>query len=412
MKEENTDGTFGISLGLGLAQNPRMHLPSFLEPALACLPRSALQRMELSAFPGRPTRLPANPPFHRVALVKSEVCPHLYSRPGRSSDLAALAASTLKTFGPLSLFSRYDLDFLIVRLEPAPECQIWREAFQGDARPEESEKIHLAFRQATAEGSPSGSPGQGSFALPAGEVNWGHYDAVVVLDCAVPEKYVRRFPGVFWSYWISETGTPAFKRSYREPLAGYHVFLNGGSRRWRVRPGLRPHVVEMPYILQDSEIHRRLGASPWEERQGIILEQNTARQLTPALRRKLETWGPVRDNLGPPEVRLRQLHTCRYFLQMAPNRLWGNGLNEAVAAGCLALANLSSMPNNRSVLLPELVADDWQLMLARLEEWESHPEIRRPPQERQQFWARHFLRDRPLAEWESLGLDTLRNQAR
>lgn len=52
---------------------------------------------------------------------------------------------------------------------------------------------------------------------------------------------------------------------------------------------------------------------------------------------------------------------------MIPKRLWGNSLNEAVAAGCLALANPDSMPNNRSLLMPRLNTSDWESMIRLLE---------------------------------------------
>ena len=209
-----------------------------------------------------------------------------------------------------------------------------------------------------------------------------------------------RSPGIFWSFWISETGSPCFKQAYRKAPIGYQAFLNGGSRRWRVRPSLRPHALEFPYILQDFATHRLLGAKSWENRSGILLEVNSARTIPPDIRRKLEQVAPVRDNIGSPEVRLGLLHSSRYFLQMVEKPLWGNSLNEASAAGYLCFANRSSMPNNLSLLTPETVPDSWEAVIALLRRLEALPERATGLWHLQQSLAGYFLHQRPLAEWE------------
>jgi len=333
-------------------------------------------------------------------LVKSEVCGHIYARPWSGGDLRKLALSTLKTFGPLSLFTRYQTDFFIVRLPADPECQVWREFYAGDPDQAASKRIHEDFPNYRPTGEPPSTPRQGDLAVDPENVDWSRYEAVIAQDVCLPSRIIRRFPGVFWSYWIGETGSPSFKISSRRPLSDYQLYLNGSSRRWRVRPSLRRHVLEFPYIVQDSQCHARLGARPWKERSGILLEVNTAREIPPGIRRRLENLGLVEDNLGPPAVRLERLHRSRYFLQMTPKRLWGNSLNEAVAAGCLGLANSASMPNNRSLLLPGLTPPDWESALILLRDLMENPEWAKDLQTTQQKLADWFLSDRPLSEWE------------
>ena len=379
----------------------KIDVPVWLEPAFALLPRSSLDAMEINGFPPIPARDRRARPRRRVAVVKSPYCAHIYARPWSGGDLRSLALSTLKTFGPLSLFNRHEADFLITRLPSEPECQIWREFYAGDADLAASARVHENFPNYRPAGEPRSSPSQGELAVDPEKVDWSRYEAVIAQDVCLPSRIIRRFPGVFWSYWIGETGSPSFKISSRRPLSDYQLYLNGSSRRWRVRPSLRRHVLEFPYIVQDSQCHARLGARPWKERSGILLEVNTAREIPPGIRRRLENLGLVEDNLGPPAVRLERLHRSRYFLQMTPKRLWGNSLNEAVAAGCLGLANSASMPNNRSLLLPGLTPPDWESALLLLQGLEADRGRAEPLQATQQKLADWFLCDRPLAEWEA-----------
>lgn len=376
-------------------------IPEFFRPSLSLLPRSALRYLEIGAVPNLTHPALSNPPQGRIAFIKGEYCSHVYGIPGDSSELKALALGTLKTFGPLSLFTRYQCDFRIVKLDPAPECQVWREFFAHDNDLENSRRIHENFRNLRPEGFSPNHPTQGELAISVDSIDWKSYGAVIVQDFAVPERIVRQHPEIFWSFWISETGSPCFKEAYRDSPAGYHAFLNGGSRRWRVRPSLRSHALEFPYILQDFATHRLLGAKLWEERSGILLEVNTARTIPKEIRRRLGEIAVVRDNIGCPAVRLELLHSCRYFVQMVDKPLWGNSLNEASAAGCLCLGNRASMPNNLSLLTPETVPDSWEEMIALMRRLEAQPSQASGLWHLQQSLTTYYLHQRPLAEWEA-----------
>jgi hypothetical protein len=386
----------------GLCLNPdllKLTLCPLYEPSLALLPRYFLDWAEIHAFsPIFPEKATA---ARRIAVVKSQYCGHIYARPWSHGDLRNLALSTLKTFGPLSLFTRHQADFLIVRLPADPECQVWSEFYANDPDPIASSRNHERFKEYRPAGELVDGQTQGDLAVDPEMVDWSRYDAVIVQDLCIPERIVRKHPLVHWSYWIGETGGPSFKGSFNRPLAGYQIFLNGSSRRWRVRPGNRHHVLEFPYILQDSEAHARLGAKPWQERFGILLEVNTAQTISPLLRSQLEKIGPVLDNIGTPAERLQRLHHSRYFVQMISKPLWGNSLNEAAAAGCLALANPNSMPNNRSLLMPGLTPQDWESMLRILRELDENRGRAEQEQRRQQAVADWILCHRPLSEWEN-----------
>jgi hypothetical protein len=374
-------------------------LPPYAEPGFALLPRPWLDWAETHAF--SPIPILKNPVSQRVAVVKSEYCAHIYARPWSQGNLRDLALSTLKTFGPLSLFTRHQTDFFIVRLPDDPECQVWREFYANDPDPTVSARNHARFKEYRPAGEQENAPTQGSLAVEPETVDWSLYDSVIVQDLCIPKRIVRKHPHVHWSYWIGETGGPSFKTSLRKPLAGYQTFLNGSSRRWRVRPGNHHHVLEFPYILQDPATHARLGAKPWPKRAGLLLEVNTAQTLPAAIRSQLADIAPVSNNIGTPAERLHRLHHSKYFVQMVSKPLWGNSLNEAVAAGCLGLANSASMPNNRSLLMPSLTPPDWETMLRRLRELEANRERAEKEQCRQQAMADWILCHRPLSEWET-----------
>ena len=378
-----------------------LSVPGFLEQGAAYLPRPGLRWLETHAFPARKagTREPGTVPQIRVALVKSELTAHIYTRPGGSEDLKSLVISTPKMFGPTALFTRFQTDFWIVRISDDPECAHWRESFAADPDPSVAEVFYEGHRNLRPLAGPLPHRTQGEVAVAPGEIDWSRYDAVICHDLALPRRIVERHPRVFWSYWIGETGTPTYKASYREAQAGYDCFLNGGSRSWRVRPSLRSHVVEFPYIFQSHEDHRRLGARPLSERRGVLLERVTSGRVPGWFPGRIPANLPLISTAENAAERLSRLHASRYFLQMGPMTFWGNGLQEAVAAGCLALADPDSMPNNRSLLLPELCPRSWPEAAEILVRLEENPSWREALRQRQAERAEWLLVDRPVRDW-------------
>ena len=376
-------------------------LPEVLEPWAACLPRFGLRWLETRGFPSRKNHRtePEKIPSLRLALVKSEITAHIYTRPGHSGNCAALVASTPKMFGPTSLFTLFQTDFRIVKASADPECAHWKESFAHDPRPAETLRLYEDHRNLRPTCGPGSAPTQGEVAEDPNSIDWSQYDAVLCHDLALPRRIVTRHPRVFWSYWIGETGTPSYKASYREPLAGYHCFLNGGSRGWRVRPSLRSHVVEFPFVFQSNRDHLGLGAKPPEQRQGVFLERLTSRQIPVDRQARLGRKIPVWPSVENASERLSRLHAARYFLQMGPATFWGNSLQEAVAAGCLALADPATMPNNRSLLLPELCPRSWPEAEALLQRLEENPAWRDALRQRQASRADWLLVRRPLQDW-------------
>ena len=375
--------------------------PEWCEPFTTFLPRTALRWLEIHAstsaslYPAAPQVVP---PL-RIAVVKSEMASHIYTRPGSSADLLSLVLSTPKMIGPTAFFTLFKADFLIVKASSDPECQHWRESFSQDPDPSTSIKFYEAHRDLRPQAGPNPYHSQSQVAIDPDSIHWSQYDCVICHDIAIPKRITTKHPNVFWSYWIGETGTPSYKTSYQVPLAGYQCFLNGGSRRWRVRPQLKPHVVEFPFIFQQPSDRFLLGASPSCTRSGVLLERITSQKMPPGAWTAINKTLEVMPTSDLSSERLQKLHTARYFLQMGGQAVWGNSYQEAVAAGCLAIADPSTMPNNRSLMLPELAPKTWNQAITLIEKLEQDPEWREKLRLQQESLARWFLCHRPLRDW-------------
>ena len=376
-------------------------IPEWCEPFTAFLPRPALRWLEIHAstsgslYPEPPQVIP---PL-RIAVVKSEVASHIYTRPGSSADLLSLVLSTPKMIGPTAFFTFFQTEFIIVRVSPDSECQHWRESFAGDPSPSKTARIYENHRNLMPHAGPEPRQPQGKSAIAPELHDWSQYDAVICHDLAIPARIVAKYPKVFWSYWIGETGTPSYKASYQAPLAGYQCFLNGGSRRWRVRPQLKPHVVEFPFIFQQPSDRFHLGARPSVTRSGVLLERITSQKMPPDIRAAINESIEVVPTSDLSSERLQKLHSARYFLQMGGQPVWGNSFQEAVSAGCLAIADPSTMPNNRSLILPELAPKTWNQAITLVEKLEQDPERREKLRRQQESIASWFLCHRPLRDW-------------
>jgi len=376
-------------------------IPEWCEPFATFLPRPALRWLEIHASPSAylcPAALQGVPPL-RVAVVKSEMASHIYTRPGSSADLLSLVLSTPKMIGPTAFFTLFKTDFLIVKASSDPECQHWRESFAGDPDPNQTARIYENHRDLMPQAGPEPCQPQRKSAIAPESHDWSQYDAVICHDLALPARIVAKYPKVFWSYWIGETGTPSYKASYRDPLAGYHCFLNGGSRRWRVRPQLKPHVVEFPFIFQQPSDRFLLGARHTVTRSGVLLERITSEKMPPDFRATISESIEVVPTSDLSSERLQKLHSARYFLQMGEQPVWGNSFQEAVSAGCLAIADPSTMPNNRSLMLSELAPKTWNQVITLVEKLEQDPEWRENLRRQQESLASWFLCHRPLRDW-------------
>lgn len=363
-----------------------IRIPAVAEPLLGLFPRSCIRWAESHLWP--PSlfdKIPQIPPGFRVAFVKQALWPDHPVLP-RGTPYTGMILSSKKKTGAMALFSEWKADFWIVDEDPAPECAIWKEASAGDPDPEKSWR---ARREAAAEFPPDRLD-------KVDRVDWGAYHLVVSSNLSVPTRVVERFPKTIWAYWVEETGTPSYRRSWRAPLAGYDLFLNGLFRRFRVRPRPARHVIEMPFNFQCRDSYEPFRRS--SIRRGILLEKQTGSRLSREQLHSLKPWGLVRTVAGAPEKVIGFLLDSKYYLQFGGNTLWGNGMIEAAVAGCLAISEPRVMPNNSSLLLPGLNPKTWPEVMTILEKLERNPEIFQTLQNRQQRLAEYLSFVRPAED--------------
>jgi len=359
-------------------------IPSWSEFFLGALPRPALRWLESHAEPtGWKNPPPPLPAGFRVAFVKQALWPDHPVLP-HGTSYRDLILSTKKKTGMMALYSDWHAHSWMVAEDPATECAVWQEASSGDPDPA---KTWQARREAVG-------------TLPIGhitsvdDVDWGSYHLVISSNLSVPSRIVEKHRGTVWTYLIEETGTRSYRQSWRAPLAGYDLFLNGLFRRVRTRPRLRSHVIEMPFNFQRPSSYAPFaGTAP---RRGILLEKQTATRLSPEELRSLEPWGPVRTVGGPPQDVIRALMDSKYYLQFGGNTIWGNGMMEAAVAGCLAISEPRVMPNNSSLIFPGLNPKTWPEVLLTLDRMEKAPE---------EFHAMQICQQK-MAEWLSYGRPT------
>jgi hypothetical protein len=286
----------------------------------------------------------------RVALVKQDVQDDLYCCP-RGTAPRDIVGSTLIRSGPVALFTKFAADFLMVRTEPDPECQVWREKVDvlGWYPLEQLESLR--------ERVPGRSYGQGDFAVSAADVDWSAFDIVIGVDVPIPARITCRYPTVAWCYYVREVKSPAYARSRNAPLLGQDLHLTHQFRRDRGVP-VGSHEVDFPYYLQYHGCFDQLLGQvppPDEQRRGIFLEHHTGTELKKDERRVMEDYGPVAGtgldmppagSDGVREIRTTmaepffgQLRRSKYFLKTGGRRVLGTGLVEAIAMGCLALGD-------------------------------------------------------------------------
>lgn len=332
----------------------------------------------------------------RIAFVKQEVLALLYCCPHESSP-REIIFSTLKHTGPVGLFTRARADFFIVKTEDAaPECNVWKEVVTGShiSSIEELESLkHTPFRN----GSRGHRFAPGAFSVPCDSIDWSHYDIVVSMDISVPQTLLRKYPGTCWSYCISEPwGMASYHLSHKAPLAGYDLFLNQMFRRspWRNRP----HEIDFPLNLHYYGCFHDLTETAVDdstERKGIFVESHTALELTDFQKKQLSEYGDLYYVSPGTEAIINDLKRCKYFIRLGGRTLLGNGMVEAVAAGCLVLGDASEF-TNRGLFLDEHHVTRFSTLLERIAILNQNPSMYKRSAEKQRTLLDYLCYYRPL----------------
>lgn len=332
---------------MSVEQDPLPRLSQARENFGFLLPRFFLNYWEINRLPDPVSEAVWNDVVafwagRKVALVKQTAYQGLYPESSSGAWVPTVLQSGYH-LGPFSLLADLAADYWVVRQEKDPETFLWREKFSGAPDPEN------LFRSRMMEVRQLERAGQQGI-VGVDEVDWGRYDLVIGIDIPVPERIVRSHPGTLWAYLSAEAGGPLQKNSLHAPVAGYHLFLNHGFRRYRCRPRNRRHVLEFPLQFQSRRAWDRLrqaipvsgspknilvGAGSWEEAPGPapLPWDHLSGASTPAY--------------------LEQMFAARFAVHTTPRPRWGNWAIEAVQAGALFLGNSGSLAH-LSLCLPGL----------------------------------------------------------
>lgn len=269
----------------------------------------------------------------RIALVRQEVFDDLYcAAQGTAGE--ELVRQSVKRTGPAGLVVDLGADYWIVREETAPECRVWEEKFSGD--PPAVLQRYRQERERTRGRAGTFS----SHAVACGDIPWENYDLVISVDVTAPFALVAKTRRPVWAYLPGDPGTATAKRALRRPPGTYHLALSHSFRRLATRPGLGPRTVEFPYgFLRRRTWQRVFPAAESRPRKGIMLESHTAHLWGEAERHEFEPWGPLRRPAGPIGQVAADLNASLFYLRWGGRPLVGNGLIEAVAAGCVAIGD-------------------------------------------------------------------------
>ena len=283
----------------------------------------------------------------RIALVKQDCNEDLYCCAPETVAFEMLQSTLLRS-GPVGLFTTFETDFLILRTEPDPECNIWREKWDP------LRWCPVEWFESFRDHVPGRDHGQSRFAQAADQVDWSKYDIVISIDVSVPARITRQFPGVVWAYYVREIKMPSYAASFDAPISGQDLYLTHGFMPRRTR-GKR-HVVDFPYHFHHAGLFHLLAGRAWpgSERRGVFVDYHSAREATDAELARLEAFGPVyakrvADDKADaatgeriPERSMspegfEALMRCKYHVKWNGRKTFGTAKVEAIAAGCLAL---------------------------------------------------------------------------
>lgn len=365
---------------------------------LALLPRPLLDLLETSERtvprldPGETDRLVARARSLRVAFVRQDIFSDLYCANPKLPGPELVRNSTRRT-GPAGLLVDLAADYWIVREAADPECAVWTEKIERDPvspdhyRAQRTARPAAHIRHSFAE-----------FSVGVDEIPWEDYDLVVAMDVAVPYRILAKTRRPLWAYLPSDPGTPTAKRSLRKPPGNYDLALTHSFRRIPVRPGLGPRTVEFPYaFLRRKTWEEVFPQGSGAEKTGTMVEHQTEAILSPDERRRLESLGPLRKPWGSlPEV-ANSLNRSRFYFRCGGGPIVGNGLVEAVAAGCVAVGRKEEFVN-RSLLCRSGLITSLGQGIKKMEQMNADAKTTGRLRERQGRLVDFYCFHRPLAE--------------
>jgi hypothetical protein len=308
----------------------------------------------------------------RVLLVKQDVHNDLYYEVSPASPEAIVYSSIMRS-GPVGLFTALDADFVVVKTDPAPECNTWLQKVT-DCKHQpvefyESLRGQVSrYRQVYDHARVSKN---------VDDVDWGKYDIVITIDIAVPTRIVEKHPNTVWAYYVSEPCMSLYRDSLIEPQFGYDLFFTLGFQPQR------PHyasnrVLEFPYFLQYAGCFADLDGianPPFEARTCVSTEKHSFKLWTPEQLGLVESIaGPVKKGYVDARTKISDLRAAKYHLRTDGKAIWGNSLIEAAAAGAFVISTPTLLKHR--LIVPDLKVETFEDMLKVIARLENDPEFR------------------------------------
>ncbi|MEM1442131.1 MAG: hypothetical protein AAGF67_07290 [Verrucomicrobiota bacterium] len=292
----------------------------------------------------------------KICFVKQDVYQDLYVCSNEASPEELLASSAMRV-GPYGLFSRLHADFRILKEEPNKETQIYRESLPHLADDMWLMKGHT-LRELPGMGfaEPGTEDTNGMFSVSAESVDWGAYDVVISVNVAIPRKIVKRFPSVLFCYMIGEANV-----HFNRPKFGYDCVLNQEARGKGVN--VLNWVVDFPYTFLGRDCLESFAVQRFGEveRGGIYPEINMCPdrpvEKIPVELSELSEEFSIHLHRQNISENIQQLQRSKFFVKVGGRVTRGNGVVEAISAGCLALFRKEEVIHD-SFYLKELAFDD------------------------------------------------------
>jgi len=341
----------------------------------------------------------------RIALVKQDCNEDLYCCPPEAGTREILQSTLLRS-GPIGLFTSFNTTFLIVRTEPDPECNIWREKWDP------LRWCPPAWFEAFRDHVPGRDHGQSMFAQGVDDVDWNEFDIVISVDVSVPARVSEKYPHVVWAYFVREIKAPSYSASLEVPIVGQDLYLNHQFALRRL--GGKPHVLDFPYHFQYPGVFHAIMEIDWPEssaRVGTFVEHHTARAANPEQLAALEEFGAVRaDRLEDERVDavsgeripartmspegMRALLNSKYHVKWGGRSTFGTAKVEAIAAGCLVLCDRNR--DATGFLQSSATSfDGFDEMISKMRALEADPPLFDREKRRQQLLVEYLCYLRP-----------------
>lgn len=340
-------------------------------------------------------------PNYKIAVVKQDVYPDLYCCSHQAS-MKERVLSSIHRSGPVALFTAFNADFHIVKTLEESRCTIWK-----DGGGETEISVGYMVRDGKIKkrnGEWANEYPQSKFSSYAESIDWGQYDIVISIYISIPERIIRKYPKVKWCYNLPNQGVNYYL-SLQKPMEGYRFFLNEKFRTVKLNPKPKYHDIDFPYHLHYYGCFHQLLNIPVENdlhKNGVFIENRTSSGLSEQEYIQLKKLGPVRIPLEEKleNVIYKELQS-KYFFSLTRgiirSRIWGNGMIEAVACGCLSFANHAEYAN-KDLITPFTQINSFEEFIDKVNYLEKNPDIYKKELQKQRNLLNYLCFMRPVKE--------------